>query len=329
MFQVKIHVIIGTFLLLVQPHFASAQGTKLLNCVDLSPTMLSQCKLSSMELSGPKPFEMDFSVTYKFPCSGPFEFYIETPISEEPNAPKNAIKLEFSTEDKTTAIRGFGPVVSVDRKPNLTKIRPVSKECNLEIISTSFRASDRQKLVWNEELSSLKSLLGSYADNVKAYDALAILEPAFNIYDKLIRNLSADANNKAELLEASKDLLSCADGSNDENCETLINKIVSASTLLGLSDEENAKISKLQKALDAANFTGVFECNPEASEPCVTVDKFLNKYLAAADITKLASVREKLKSVTDAKDKLSSYTKLVKDTQDAIVTLEATMKEYE
>ncbi|WP_324960473.1 hypothetical protein [Oligoflexus sp.] len=168
----------------------------------------------------------------------------------------------------------------------------------------------------------MRTLLASYKDNQNAFGALAVMEPAFGIFDKFITNVLKDKVANAELAEAAKGLLDCSDGTTDEGCLTLMDTLVENYRAASLTEDEAAKLRKLQKSLVAADFSGALTCEPEDTE-CTQIDLFLNKYLTKDDRKSLVDARKKLEVVKGSEAKYQQYAKLVKDTEDAIEALKA------
>jgi hypothetical protein len=299
-------------------------GADLLVCAQSTGAVKGQCKLETLPLATMQAYEKDFAVEYEYSCIGPAtDFQLRAVANTDPANPI-FIQLPFSfTKDGkagTLSITGYGPVDIYDAKPDRTLRRPFSKDCSFVVKTITQKPSSNTIQDWQKQLNEKRTLLASYKDNLNAFGALAVMEPAFGIFDKFITNVLKDKVANAELVEAAGGLLDCSDGTTDEGCLTLMDTLVENYRAASLTDDEAAKLRKLQRSLNAADLSGVLTCKPEDTG-CTRIDLFLNKYLTPDDRKSLDDARKKLAVVKGSETKYQEYAKLVKETEDAIEAL--------
>ncbi|MDQ3231741.1 MAG: hypothetical protein M3Q07_07970 [Pseudobdellovibrionaceae bacterium] len=170
---------------------------------------------------------------------------------------------------------------------------------------------------WKGKMELQKKLLADLEVNTdarNAYEALSILAPAFNAYDKVVAAMVGDTSSIAGVAGAVKILQECQPGEEgDPLCDTHLDELIGSDRT---TEDQRKRLRSLKDLLDELPENAPPNCESLSRDECVKT--YLKLYLTADDIKVLEGARKSLEIIKSAPDQYKKYATKVKELEEQI-----------
>ena len=246
--------IINTFvfsalcLLLENKAISSPLGKNLLTCSGHGSSDKSQCSLLDEVYVPDEDYEIMASFSYEFNGCDKYarawaprlDFRVKSLRGE------SSARLEYGGSGIVSVVGSDG--FYVDEQSSMLRFARHPLECSFIIRLISTELSKNSRLDIEEQISSLEELLGSYERQIELLETIIDLKTGFDLIEKLNQAIANSKLLSEEIYSLAKSLTVCTSESEEEPCNSVLDKVQKASGDI-LSFSEKILITKLEREL--------------------------------------------------------------------------------
>lgn len=259
----------------------------------------------NLEVLPRQEIESDFYVSYALSCdrkySGPKPSTIQLRLDSG-----SALTLNYKDAQSRVLVgSGMGPMTLTDSLPQELANRSFG-DCQLSFSELRATPSAKVRAVWEAELNASKELLDSKIALAASLEKVALLLPAYQLFQSLNEQLQSDLKQSEDIVALARELSSCKQG---EDCDLLFK--LGSDTSIDLSLEERILVIQLRGLL-----TEVSQGDPQKS---LKIDERLSE----ASIKTLKKLASDAAFYEDAENRIRKIFAEAEDLRGKIATLEA------